>query len=86
MSSLTGVHPNHNCFLWALKRLDVSFWETYFQLWNVARGGASTLCFLQTDLVSTIGESAAMGTAGVVIWEKSEMKLEVKRSFYCCQI
>ncbi|XP_075993508.1 hyaluronidase-1 [Genypterus blacodes] len=38
---------------------------------------ASTNTFLsQTDLVSTIGESAAMGTAGVVIWEKSETKTE----------
>lgn len=35
------------------------------------------LCFVQADLVSTIGESAAMGTAGVVIWEKSETKTEV---------
>ncbi|KAM9343946.1 hyaluronidase-2 [Pholidichthys leucotaenia] len=30
----------------------------------------------QADLVSTIGESAAMGTAGVVIWDKSEKKTE----------
>ncbi|XP_035812461.2 glyco_hydro_56 domain-containing protein [Amphiprion ocellaris] len=30
----------------------------------------------QSDLVSTIGESAAMGTAGVVFWEKSETKTE----------
>ncbi|XP_054464580.1 LOW QUALITY PROTEIN: glyco_hydro_56 domain-containing protein [Anoplopoma fimbria] len=38
---------------------------------------ASTNTFLsQADLVSTIGESAAMGTAGVVIWEKSETKTE----------
>ncbi|GAA6229709.1 hyaluronidase-2-like [Lates japonicus] len=38
---------------------------------------ASTNTFLsQTDLVSTIGESAAMGTAGVVIWERSETKTE----------
>ncbi|KAG8002831.1 Hyaluronidase-2 [Nibea albiflora] len=35
-----------------------------------------TLEKLQTDLVSTIGESAAMGTAGVVIWERSETKTE----------
>uniref|UniRef100_A0A8C5EE75 Hyaluronidase n=1 Tax=Gouania willdenowi TaxID=441366 RepID=A0A8C5EE75_GOUWI len=35
----------------------------------------STSSFLsQDDLVSTLGESAAMGTAGVVIWEKSEPK------------
>uniref|UniRef100_A0A3P9LAZ5 Hyaluronidase n=1 Tax=Oryzias latipes TaxID=8090 RepID=A0A3P9LAZ5_ORYLA len=27
---------------------------------------------LKTDLVNTIGESAAMGTAGIVIWDKSE--------------
>lgn len=33
--------------------------------------------FLQADLVSTIGESAAMGTAGIVIWERSETKTEV---------
>lgn len=33
--------------------------------------------FSQADLVSTIGESAAMGTSGVVIWEKSETKTEV---------
>lgn len=32
---------------------------------------------LQADLVSSIGESAAMGTAGVVIWERSETKTEV---------
>lgn len=32
---------------------------------------------VQADLVSTIGESAAMGTAGVVIWERSETKTEV---------
>lgn len=38
----------------------------------------SSLDFLQADLVSTIGESAAMGTAGVVIWERSETKLEVR--------
>ncbi|XP_071331355.1 hyaluronidase-2 [Trachinotus anak] len=38
---------------------------------------ASTNTFLsQTDLVSTIGESAAMGTAGVIIWERSETKTE----------
>ncbi|XP_011620153.2 hyaluronidase-1 [Takifugu rubripes] len=38
---------------------------------------SSTNTFLsQADLVSTIGESAAMGTAGVVIWEKSETKTE----------
>ncbi|XP_035513466.1 glyco_hydro_56 domain-containing protein [Morone saxatilis] len=38
---------------------------------------ASTNTFLsQADLVSTIGESAAMGTAGVVIWERSETKTE----------
>ncbi|KAG7520517.1 hyaluronidase-2-like [Solea senegalensis] len=37
----------------------------------------STNTFLsETDLVNTIGESAAMGTAGVVIWEKSETKTE----------
>lgn len=38
------------------------------------------LCIMsceQADLVSTIGESAAMGTAGVVIWGKSETKTEV---------
>uniref|UniRef100_A0A3Q1GY87 Hyaluronidase n=1 Tax=Acanthochromis polyacanthus TaxID=80966 RepID=A0A3Q1GY87_9TELE len=35
-----------------------------------------TLEKLQDDLVSTIGESAAMGTAGVVFWEKSETKTE----------
>lgn len=33
--------------------------------------------------MSTIGESAAMGTAGVVIWERSEMKLEVNGCIYC---
>nr|XP_046254126.1 glyco_hydro_56 domain-containing protein [Scatophagus argus] len=38
---------------------------------------ASTNTFLsQADLVRTIGESAAMGTAGVVIWERSETKTE----------
>ncbi|KAL3974194.1 Ras-related protein Rap-2A [Sarotherodon galilaeus] len=38
---------------------------------------ASTNTFLsQADLVSSIGESAAMGTAGVVIWERSETKTE----------
>ncbi|KAF6726043.1 Hyaluronidase-2 [Oryzias melastigma] len=38
---------------------------------------ASTKTFLsQTDLVNTIGESAAMGTAGIVIWDKSEPKTE----------
>ncbi|XP_042348615.1 glyco_hydro_56 domain-containing protein [Plectropomus leopardus] len=38
---------------------------------------ASTNTFLsQADLVSTIGESAAMGTAGIVIWERSETKTE----------
>ncbi|XP_061536167.1 glyco_hydro_56 domain-containing protein isoform X2 [Phycodurus eques] len=31
---------------------------------------------LQADLVSSIGESAAMGTAGVVIWQRSENKTE----------
>uniref|UniRef100_A0A3P9JB99 Hyaluronidase n=1 Tax=Oryzias latipes TaxID=8090 RepID=A0A3P9JB99_ORYLA len=31
---------------------------------------------LKTDLVNTIGESAAMGTAGIVIWDKSEPKTE----------
>ncbi|XP_026188988.1 hyaluronidase-2 [Mastacembelus armatus] len=37
----------------------------------------STNTFLsQADLVSTIGESAAMGTAGVVIWERRETKTE----------
>ncbi|XP_027889201.1 hyaluronidase-2 [Xiphophorus couchianus] len=30
----------------------------------------------QADLINTIGESAAMGTAGVVIWNRSEMKTE----------
>uniref|UniRef100_A0A8C7Z5G3 Hyaluronidase n=1 Tax=Oryzias sinensis TaxID=183150 RepID=A0A8C7Z5G3_9TELE len=35
-------------------------------------------CFplIWTDLVNTIGESAAMGTAGIVIWDKSEPKTE----------
>ncbi|MED6279701.1 hypothetical protein CHARACLAT_003407 [Characodon lateralis] len=38
---------------------------------------ASTKTFLsQADLINTIGESAAMGTAGVVIWDRSEMKTE----------
>ncbi|XP_017266727.1 glyco_hydro_56 domain-containing protein [Kryptolebias marmoratus] len=38
---------------------------------------ASTKTLLsQGDLVNTIGESAAMGTAGVVIWDKSETKTE----------
>ncbi|XP_006785811.1 glyco_hydro_56 domain-containing protein [Neolamprologus brichardi] len=38
---------------------------------------ASTNTFLsQADLVSSIGESAAMGTAGVVMWERSETKTE----------
>ncbi|KAM4570448.1 hyaluronidase-2 [Fundulus diaphanus] len=38
---------------------------------------ASTKTFLsQADLINTIGESAAMGTAGVVIWERSETKTE----------
>uniref|UniRef100_A0A3B4FY21 Hyaluronidase n=1 Tax=Pundamilia nyererei TaxID=303518 RepID=A0A3B4FY21_9CICH len=32
---------------------------------------------LQADLVSSVGESAAMGTAGVVVWERSEIKTEV---------
>ncbi|KAF0036798.1 hypothetical protein F2P81_012110 [Scophthalmus maximus] len=37
----------------------------------------STNTFLsQTDLVNTIGESAALGTAGVVIWQRSETKTE----------
>ncbi|XP_062248160.1 glyco_hydro_56 domain-containing protein [Platichthys flesus] len=37
----------------------------------------STNTFLsQTDLVNTIGESAALGTAGVVIWERNETKTE----------
>ncbi|XP_034027449.1 hyaluronidase-1-like [Thalassophryne amazonica] len=37
----------------------------------------STNTFIsQTDLVNTIGESAAMGTAGVVIWERSETRTE----------
>uniref|UniRef100_A0A3P9D240 Hyaluronidase n=1 Tax=Maylandia zebra TaxID=106582 RepID=A0A3P9D240_9CICH len=31
---------------------------------------------LQADLVSSVGESAAMGTAGVVVWERSETKTE----------
>uniref|UniRef100_A0A3B4FZR7 Hyaluronidase n=1 Tax=Pundamilia nyererei TaxID=303518 RepID=A0A3B4FZR7_9CICH len=31
---------------------------------------------LQADLVSSVGESAAMGTAGVVVWERSEIKTE----------
>ncbi|XP_014830336.1 PREDICTED: hyaluronidase-2-like [Poecilia mexicana] len=30
----------------------------------------------QADLINTIGECAAMGTAGVVIWNRSEMKTE----------
>ncbi|XP_061830512.1 hyaluronidase-2 isoform X1 [Nerophis lumbriciformis] len=38
---------------------------------------ASTNTFLsQADLVSSIGESAAMGTAGVVIWQRSDTKTE----------
>ncbi|KAM9855193.1 hyaluronidase-2 [Aulostomus maculatus] len=38
---------------------------------------ASTNTYLsQADLVNTIGESAAMGTAGVVIWDRSETKTE----------
>uniref|UniRef100_A0A3Q3JWX3 Hyaluronidase n=1 Tax=Monopterus albus TaxID=43700 RepID=A0A3Q3JWX3_MONAL len=36
----------------------------------------SYIFFLQADLVNTIGESAAMGTAGVVIWERSGTKTE----------
>ncbi|MEQ2270550.1 hypothetical protein XENORESO_000815 [Xenotaenia resolanae] len=42
---------------------------------------ASTKTFLsQADLINTIGESAAMGTAGVVIWDRSEMKTEAERA------
>ncbi|KAM9830008.1 hyaluronidase-2 isoform 1-T2 [Syngnathus typhle] len=38
---------------------------------------ASTNTFLsQADLVSSIGESAAMGTAGVVIWQRSETRTD----------
>ncbi|XP_041859810.1 glyco_hydro_56 domain-containing protein [Melanotaenia boesemani] len=38
---------------------------------------ASTKTFLsRADLINTIGESAAMGAAGVVIWERSETKTE----------
>ncbi|CAG6021179.1 unnamed protein product [Menidia menidia] len=38
---------------------------------------ASTKTFLsQADLVNTIGESAATGAAGVVIWERSDTKTE----------
>ncbi|XP_051913328.1 glyco_hydro_56 domain-containing protein [Hippocampus zosterae] len=38
---------------------------------------ASTNTFLsQADLVNSIGESAAMGTAGVVIWQRSETRTE----------
>ncbi|KAM4563930.1 hyaluronidase-2 [Odontesthes bonariensis] len=38
---------------------------------------ASTKTFLsQADLVNTIGESAATGAAGVVIWERTETKME----------
>ncbi|XP_061688764.1 glyco_hydro_56 domain-containing protein isoform X2 [Syngnathoides biaculeatus] len=38
---------------------------------------ASTNTFLsQADLVSSIGESAAMGTAGVVIWQRTDTKTE----------
>nr|XP_057939931.1 glyco_hydro_56 domain-containing protein [Doryrhamphus excisus]XP_057939932.1 glyco_hydro_56 domain-containing protein [Doryrhamphus excisus] len=38
---------------------------------------ASTNTFLsQSDLVSSIGESAAMGTAGVVIWQRTDTKTE----------
>ncbi|XP_028266192.1 hyaluronidase-1 [Parambassis ranga] len=38
---------------------------------------ASTNTLLsQADLVSTIGESAALGTSGIVIWRKSETKTE----------
>uniref|UniRef100_A0A3Q3JZW6 Hyaluronidase n=1 Tax=Monopterus albus TaxID=43700 RepID=A0A3Q3JZW6_MONAL len=39
----------------------------------------SYIFFLQADLVNTIGESAAMGTAGVVIWERSGTKTEFVR-------
>lgn len=31
----------------------------------------SVLNMYQIDLVNTIGESAAMGASGVIIWEKS---------------
>ncbi|XP_072305468.1 hyaluronidase-4 [Eucyclogobius newberryi] len=38
---------------------------------------ASTNTFLSlSDLVTTIGESAALGTAGIVIWDKTEAKTE----------
>lgn len=36
---------------------------------------------LQSDLVNTIGESAALGAAGVVVWERTEAKTEVRT--YC---
>ncbi|XP_054637329.1 glyco_hydro_56 domain-containing protein isoform X2 [Dunckerocampus dactyliophorus] len=40
---------------------------------------ASTNTFLsQADLVSSIGESAAMGTAGVVIWQRTDTKTEAE--------
>ncbi|KAJ0036506.1 hypothetical protein NQD34_005183, partial [Periophthalmus magnuspinnatus] len=49
---------------------------------------ASTNTFLSlvnystSDLVTTIGESAALGTAGIVIWDKTEPKTEVQ---ICCE-
>uniref|UniRef100_A0A3B3ZKD2 Hyaluronidase n=1 Tax=Periophthalmus magnuspinnatus TaxID=409849 RepID=A0A3B3ZKD2_9GOBI len=44
---------------------------------------ASTNTFLSlSDLVTTIGESAALGTAGIVIWDKTEPKTEVQICVY----
>lgn len=45
--------------------------------WLKCTLGKPAFLFFKADLINTIGESAAMGTAGVVIWNRSEMKTEV---------
>ena len=36
-----------------------------------------TVLSLQADLVNTIGESVAMGTAGTIMWDKTPIKTQV---------
>lgn len=53
-----------------------------FQMKNILKLGSILRLFVQTDLEHTLGESAALGAAGVVLWGD----LKFAKSEVCGQI
>lgn len=59
--------PQDRCFLWGEKKSDAYILVLfYFYVFGFLISGFGLL--FQMDLVNTIGESAALGAAGVVLW------------------